>query len=320
MLRVVATLLALSFVPTALADGGPSPGAARGGLGVLGGNVRYVAIGTGRTTELVSIRANSGQLAGWVTFRGFWGVPTVAYDGTTGGLSYDHSTLVLGQVNPWACAPASCTWSTSRFAVFTPNTLRWRETVVLPGRFTYDALSPDGRTLYLIQYVSRSAVSRYLVRAYDLAHGRLLPQAIADRTQRGWAMVGSPMTRTTSADGRFVYTLYQNPGGYPFVHALDAVRRVAHCIGLPWLGDQNSIGSMRLKLGDGGRTLLAAGPGVAQSFAIDTTTYRVSEPTPGSPGGFPWWTLGLLGLPLLAVGALFAARRRDLRVMALPGR
>jgi len=41
------------------------------------------------------------------------------------------------------------------------------------------------------------------------------------------------MTRTTSVDGRWVFTLYQNPGGYPFVHALDtvharcALRRVA---------------------------------------------------------------------------------------------
>ena len=48
-------------------------------------------------------------------------------------------------------------------------------------------------------------------------------------------MDGYPLTRVTSADGRWVYTLYQNGGvgGYPFVHALDTVRGVAHCIGVP---------------------------------------------------------------------------------------
>ena len=48
-------------------------------------------------------------------------------------------------------------------------------------------------------------------------------------------MDGYPLTRVTSADGRWVYTLYQNGGvgGYPFIHALDTVRGVAHCIGVP---------------------------------------------------------------------------------------
>ena len=61
-----------------------------------------------------------------------------------------------------------------------------------------------------------------------LRANRLLPGRIADRTQRSWVMQGSAVTRTTSEDGRWVYTLYTNPGGYPFVHALDTVRGVAH--------------------------------------------------------------------------------------------
>src|SRR5205085_2238306 len=78
--------------------------------------------------------------------------------------------------------------------------------------------------LYLIQHVSATNLDRYLVREYDLFADRLLPGAIADRTQRGWVMQGAPLARATSANGRFVYTLYQNPGGYPFVHALDTAR------------------------------------------------------------------------------------------------
>ncbi len=316
-IRTAVALLALALAPTALADGGPAPGAAQGGLGVLGGGLRYVTVGTGKTTDLEAVKVKGGEVTGWVTLRGGWGVPMVTFDGATGGLSRNRSTLVLAQVNPMTCSPGQCAWKTSKFAIFAPQTLRRRSTVVLQGQFSYDAVSPDGRTLYLIEHVSSTDLNRYLVRAYDLSHGRLLPGAIADRSQRGWVMVGSPMTRTTSAGGRFVYTLYQNPGGYPFVHALDTVRGVAHCIGLPWQGDQTAVGSLKLTLLDGGRTLAAAttparagSPAGTQSFAIDTNTYAVSLPALRAPHGFPWWTLGLLAIPLLAAGALRAGRRR----------
>src|SRR5579862_7396280 len=60
-------------------------------------------------------------------------------------------------------------------------------------------------------------------------------------------MQGSPVTRTTSADGRWVYTLYTNQGGYPFVHALDTVLGVAHCVGLP-MRNQTAIDDAKLVL------------------------------------------------------------------------
>ena len=44
-------------------------------------------------------------------------------------------------------------------------------------------------------------------------------------------MQGFPAKRTASKDGRWVYTMYANPNGYPFVHALDTVNGVAHCVG-----------------------------------------------------------------------------------------
>ena len=50
---------------------------------------------------------------------------------------------------------------------------------------------------------------------------RLLPGKIADRHEDEETMAGYAQTRTTSADGRWVYTLYQKPSGAPFVHALD---------------------------------------------------------------------------------------------------
>jgi hypothetical protein len=76
------------------------------------------------------------------------------------------------------------------------------------------------------------------------------------------------VARTTSDTGRWVYTLYANPGGVPFIHALDTVKGVAHCIGIPWPAndrDQSPLFSY---------TLSVAGTKLAVKLN-DGTTYRV---------------------------------------------
>jgi hypothetical protein len=179
----------------------------------------------------------------------------------------------------------------------------------LKGDFAYDALSPDAKRLYLIQRVDANDQSRYVVRGYDLVHGRLLPGRIADRTQRSWVMQGYSTSRVTSADGRWVYTLYDNPGGFPFVHALDTVRGVAHCIGLPWFGSETAVYNMRLGLKDGGRTLAVHWLSGKPWLAVSTSTWRVSPDRRGFPG--LWAAVGgTAGAGVLAAGALLLLRRR----------
>jgi hypothetical protein len=274
-------LVALSFAPLALADGGgPSPGVLQGGEGILAasGDVRYVTLPGNGLTTLAAVRTSNGVVLRSWSYRGGWGIPLVTYDGSTGGLSADGRTLVVAQ-----SSFSRSLRKKSEFQVVNAKTFRPRTTVVLKGDFAYDALSPDGRTLYLIQHVSSVNLTRYLVRAYDLDQGRLQPGAIADRTQRGWVMQGWPMARATSAGGRFVYTLYQNPGNYPFVHALDAARGVAHCVGLPWTRDQSPLA--RLRLSGDGHTLTVGRRNGTALFAIDTSTYRVSGPAARAPLG-----------------------------------
>jgi hypothetical protein len=122
---------------------------------------------------------------------------------------------------------------------------------------------------------------------------RLLPHRIADRTQRNWVMVGYPQNRVTSEDGRYVYTLYGNPQNVPFIHALDTVRGVAHCIGLPLRsGDQSNL---VLALRNGGRTLAVHWLSGRPWYTVDTRTWRLAR---DHGGGFPWWTLAFLALVL----------------------
>ena len=96
-------------------------------------------------------------------------------------------------------------------------------------------------------------------------------------------MQGFAVDRVTSADGRWVYTLYANPGGYPFVHALDTVRGVAHCIGVPWRGGDSEPWNMRLALGNDGKSLAVNRQSGVTFVAIDTATWTVSYPNgPGA--------------------------------------
>ena len=211
---------ALALAPAAHADG-PALGATEGGTGAASAvtGLRYVTLsGSSRQTMLATIRMRDGVVLGYSLLRGFWGVPAVTYDGSTSGLSADGSTLVL--VNELGRPVTLQTSST--FAVIDVTRMAPPTMIKLHGDFSFDALSPRGDILYLIQHVSQRDLTRYIVRAYDLRTRRFWSRVIADRTQPGWVMSGYPLHRVTSADGRWVYTLYTNDGGTPFVHARTA--------------------------------------------------------------------------------------------------
>ena len=300
---------ALVAAPVALADGGSPPPGVQGGGGVLSpdGAVRYVALGGVSDTVVQAIREVDGTVLRWTVRPGAWGIPSVAYDGSTGGISHDGSTLVLATTR--SGFPLR---KRTSFELLSAKR-GFLSRIDLRGDFSYDALSPDGSKLYLIQHVSKRDLNRYVVRAYDLDRNRLLPGRIADRTQRGWVMAGWPLARATSADGRWVYTLYSRPDGYPFVHALDTVRGVAHCIGIPWHGSQNALWRLRMSVRDGGRMLSLHWRSGRQYLAVARGTWRISHPgavRAGSGGsGFPWWTVGL-GTALGAALLLGATRLR----------
>jgi hypothetical protein len=302
---------ALSAAPAAAA-GGPMPFALQGGSGVLSadGGTRYVAVATnaGWDTAIERLGTHGGMVEGVSDLTGDWGVPVVtSYGGNGGGLSQDGKSLVLADANVNQTYPKT----SSQFIVVDTTTLRPGRTITLKGDFTFDALSPDAKRLYLVQHVDANDLSRYVVRAYDLRVGRLLPGRIADHAQKSWIMKGFPVARATSAGGRWVYTLYQNPGGFPFVHALDTMRGVAHCIGLPWHGDQNGLYNMRLTLRNGDRTLAVHWLSGRKWLTVDTHGWRISKDTSGFP--WPWVVAGAAAAAALAAAAIALLRLRRRR-------
>jgi hypothetical protein len=253
------------------ANGSPySPGLS-GFDGVTGpkGAVRFVTVGAARGTVVAAVRVSTGKVLRSRFVPRFYGVPIVSYDGTTGGLSGDGKTLVLGSYGPLPGEPG-----VTRFLVLSASTLALRRTLVLRGAWSFDALSPRGTRLYLVEHLSAGPSPLYRVRDVDLVSGALLPQSVIDRAASEAIMRGEPSTRATSAGGRWAYTLYARRKAAPFIHALDTARRLAYCIDLPLALSQAEQTGLRLRLRSGGRELavIRAGRPVA---SVDTRSFVV---------------------------------------------
>jgi hypothetical protein len=305
-LPVVVCIVGL-IAPAAHAAGGPAlPVQGGAGVSAPGTDLRYVAARARHDTVVRRVRGD-GSVERSRLIRGAYGIPGAAYDGTNTGLSFDESTLVLAAMRPSA--------TRTRLLVLDGRSLRPRGAIVLPGYFTVDAVSPDGRWMYLIRYRSVSD-NDYQVRAYDLVRRRLLAEPIVDPREPDEKMQGLPMTRTVSADGRWAYTLYGDPEGTPFIHALDTAGRTAACIDLDDLS-MDDVSDAKLSLS--GASLRVVGPAGPLAI-VDTRTFAVRRPgaalTPArrvslaDDGGGSSWPLAFLVLVPLAGLAVVARRRR----------
>jgi hypothetical protein len=262
-LGVLVALVALVLAAAATAVG-PWPGLARS-VTSSSGELRYTATRAHGSTLVRAFRA--GDVVASARFSGAYGIPAVTSSGEGGGLSPDGRLLVLGEPTNFQSLRQR-----SRFLVLSAPGLARKATLVLQGEFGFDAVSPNGRTLYLLQHAHSGDLFRYVVRAYDLRTKRL-SGAIVDKREPDEAMRGVPVARAASARGVWVYTLYDGMG-HPFVHALNAAKGNAFCIDLPWSSDRN-VWTMRLQLSADGRQLVLRTPSGAAAATIDTQTLHV---------------------------------------------
>lgn len=275
LIASLATALAIVALATgsAGANGSPySPGLVYGwpGVEVRSSGVHLVSFSMPKSSIVAAVRARDGRVLRQSVVRGSYSVPLVAYDGTSGGLSGDGRTLVLGSYGPQPGKRGK-----TRFLVLSARTLAPRRGVVLDGSWSFDAISPEASRLYLTQHVRAGDDPLYRVRPYDLRARRLLG-AIVDRLEGERDMGGVPVARASSADGRWAYTLYARRHHDPFVHALDTARSEAFCIDLPLdLGHDGQWG-LRLRLNPAGSTLVVSS-GVARLTlaTIDTRSWKV---------------------------------------------
>jgi hypothetical protein len=158
------------------------------------------------------------------------------------------------------------------------------QTIALPGKqWDFDALR--GNNLFLIKYLQ---LGGYQVRLVHLGSGKLDPHPLKDPHESG-TIWGSPFSRLSSADGRYVFTLYIGSNGGSMVHELDLKNATARCIDLPGTGNYGSATSTALVLSHDQRTLWAVSPGYGRAVGIDVRTRKVSTALRFS---LPYWNLG----------------------------
>jgi hypothetical protein len=268
--RSIGVVLAGLVLAGAATAAGPVPPVLNGapGIAVAGGaHVIAVAKRGGGATQLRLVRDRDGAVVRTQVLPASVGVPTITFSGLVEGTWKGGRRLVL----------ASSVYdeqSRTRFVVIDTRTLAPLRTITLAGSFAYDAISRDGRRLYVLQYPGGvQGGVRYVVRSVDLRTGKLDPGAIVDRTEPSERMSGIALARAWSRDGAWAYTLYNGGTSHAFVHALNTRTRVARCIDLPWSGEAQSVlDGVRLAVTPN-RVLVLTGRGGAVLARIDTRTF-----------------------------------------------
>jgi hypothetical protein len=278
---LLAALLLAAFVPAASRAGACSPLScsptqfplANGSLlGVRGGlerPVRVIDLRTGRTLWRLppgivvgnTLVHQDGTLVTWYdTARGTRlrdAVRQVHGNFALVGASQDARAAVLARTQN----------KSTTFAIVRPH----RERVVKLGgnKWQFDALSGD--RLFLIHYVGRG----YEVRVLHIASGVLdAPLKDPNASSTIW---GSPWSRVSSADGRYLYTLYIGSNGGSMVHVLDTHRATARCIDLPGNGNWDAASTYALVVDPDRRHLWAISPGYGRVAHIDVLSHRVVD-------------------------------------------
>ena len=299
LLPALAAVAVLGAAPeAAAADGLPGEPVFAKPIHAPGGDVEYTTKLAKRDTILLERPLNSGPPLRKLRLQGSYAVPAVAYDGSPSGLSADGRTLVL--INPRRSWPRKRTI----FAVIDATSMQLRRHIRLRGDFSFDAISPNGRIAYLIQYLSPKDQLDYAVRAYDMRARRLFRKPVVDPSEPDEDMSGIPVSRVSDAEGRWAYTLYDD-AEHPFVHALDTENRTAVCIDVHDRG-----GALALR---GDRLDVIRRKSVVAS--IDTSTHKLLRKRPAAApakdeAGTSW--LPIAG-PTAALLLLAAGGRRRLR-------
>ena len=264
--------LAGAALAGAAAAAGPAPQVLHGepGIPVAGGaHVVTIAGPNASSTRIWLVRDRDGKTIRNGVLTGKLGVPAVTFNGVAEGTWANGRRLVL----------ASSVYddqTRTRFVVIDTRTLRPLRTITLRGAFAFDALSPDGRRLYLLQFPQGlDGGIHYVVRSLNMRSGRLEPGAIVDRTEPDEQMNGVAMYRAWSPNRTWAYTLYNGGASHAFIHALNTRTRTARCIDLPWAGDAQSI-LETAQLAVRGGSLTLTEPGGDVLARIDTRSFAVT--------------------------------------------
>ena len=293
----------LIFLEDGFSNGGETVRVLDSGTGAL---VRELPIGTPASdwsryyivtpltgsAQLKAIDPASGRTIAQTPIPAGYSLPNIAFQGPTAGLSPNGQWLALtGQ------GRASGGAITTNFLVGSSSLADSFKTIRVNGDFVFDALSNDGKSLYLIQKMGDP--NHYQVRLYDVSTSFLAPQPVVDKREPNEPMNGIRGDSAADPAGNHVYTVYIRQAG-PFVHALPLGQPIAWCVDLPSKSPNNMEEQFHwaLVISPDGSSLYAANAALGM-VAVMTTgqppkivrTASVALHFPSPSGGGPGWGL-----------------------------
>jgi YVTN family beta-propeller protein len=252
------------------------------------GSVYYALEGSAPTT-LRWTDAKTGRAITQLTLPGAYAFANEGGPAPTGFSPNGRWLVLVGDVG-----------AKSSFAIVDTSLVKLAAFAEVPGPFTYDAISDDGTSLYLIERITPEAARDlpgvnaaygYRVRVYDVPAVRMSETLVVDvklaaqtdgnnaETRLDGIMSGIYQSSVPSRDGRWNFSFYYNPSRGPFVHVLHLDSRSAFCIlDLPLVsgGFEKRLG-WSLALTSSGKTLYAVNGPLGLVSVIDATTLKVGR-------------------------------------------
>jgi hypothetical protein len=227
----------------------------------------YVVTALTGSTRLAALDPLSGRTLAQTTIPSGYALPQLGFGGPTAGLSPNGAWLALtGQGR-------SSSGQTVTSFLIGPTSLSEPFTEIhVIGQFDFDALSNDGRNLYLIEPLKDPG--HYHVRLYDVAGKTLLDQVVVDKNEPKEAMAGLRGDSVAQPAGSYVYTIYARQNDGPFIHALPLDESLAFCLDLPGdpINDVEEEFLWSLAITPDGSTLYAVNGSLGHVAVITSTS------------------------------------------------
>lgn len=173
-------------------------------------------------TTLRELDPATGAELRTLVLDGRWAMPS-SYGPAPSGFSIDGGWLILA-----APQAREGTTTKSAFAVIDTARATLARTVVATGDLTFDAISADGRNLYVVEHLG--APAEYRVRVAGGGGTALSIAPIVDIKVAAPQMNGIYHSSVALPAGTWNYSLYFSPTKGAFVHALNASQLYAQCI------------------------------------------------------------------------------------------
>jgi hypothetical protein len=239
-----------------------------------------------RGSTLLDINPETGSTARTLRLPYSFELPQASASGVAGGLSQSGRWLVLEH------PPGQIDSAGSHMLVVDTSLMKVAAPIDLPGSFQFDAVSNDGKRVYMIEYISDVV---YRVRVYDIQAGRLDPTIVVDKSDPHESMTGIRLSGIASPDGVWLFSVYSRPNKGAFIHALNLTQPFALCLELPGAGYVSNPDELRwsLALSSDGTRLFAANGAIGSVAEVNagpdggpSVTRVVHIGGPGATTGF----------------------------------